>query len=206
MLKVGLTGGIASGKSTVTAMLAGHGARLVDVDALARGLLEPGSPILPKVLEAFGPEAEAPGGGLDRAALRKIIFKDQAQRRRLNALVHPEVGRLVRCELERLEQTGPAVVVVDAPLLFEAGNAETYHCTILVWASRQAQLQRLIERDGVDRASARAALAAQMPLEDKVQLVDFLVDNSGSVEETRFQVRKLWTTLFKLAAVDNPRE
>ena len=93
ILKAGLTGGIASGKSTVAAMLGELGAGLVDVDALARGVLEPGSPLLPQVLQAFGPVVAAPGGGLDRAALRKIIFEDQSQRERLNALVHPEVGR-----------------------------------------------------------------------------------------------------------------
>lgn len=200
MLRVGLTGGIASGKSTVGAMLAEMGAHLVDSDHLARRAVEPGSPGLARVEEAFGRGVLDSAGSLDRARLRQIVFNDAAQRERLNRIVHPLVADMVNQELARLERADPTgVAVVDVPLLFEVGWQGRFDCTVLVYVPPAKQVQRLRRRDGMSAQAAQAALGAQMPIEDKRGLADFLVDNSGSVEETRRQVEGLWARLRGLA-------
>ncbi|RJX34380.1 MAG: dephospho-CoA kinase [Desulfarculus sp.] len=196
MLKVGLTGGIASGKSTVAAMLRELGAHLVDTDQLARRAVAPGSAGLAWIVKAFGPGVLGPDHGLDRARLRELVFNDPAQRQRLNQIVHPLVMDMVNEALARLERSEPAgVAVVDVPLLFEVGWQARFDCTVLVYAPPAVQQARLRVRDGVDAPAARAALAAQMPIADKRAQADFLVDNSGSLDETRKQVEGLWARL-----------
>ncbi|MEW5911962.1 MAG: dephospho-CoA kinase [Thermodesulfobacteriota bacterium] len=196
MLKVGLTGGIASGKSTVAAMLRGLGAHLVDTDQLARRAVAPGSEGLAQITRAFGPDVLAADGGLDRARLRALVFGDAAQRQRLNQIVHPAVMRMVEAELARLERQDPhGVAVVDVPLLFEVDWQAHFDCTVLAYAPAEVQQGRLENRDQVDAPAALAALAAQMPIDDKLERADFLVDNSGSLDETRKQVEGLWAQL-----------
>lgn len=201
MLKVGLTGGIASGKSTVARMLEELGAHLVDTDQLARQAVEPGSPALAEIAAAFGPGVLDESGGLDRRGLREVVFSDAAARARLNAIVHPRVASLAGEELARLEADHPAgVALVDVPLLFESGWDRRYPVNLVVYVPPATQVARLMARDQVDETQARAALAAQMPLEDKRQRAHFVIDNSGGLEETFAQVRAVWSELLKLAA------
>ncbi len=207
MLRVGLTGGIASGKSTVAAMLESLGAHLVDSDVLARQVVAPGSEGLKEIEDAFGPGVVGPGGALDRAALRQVVFNDAAKREELNNIVHPKIRALAAKALERLAVANPAgVAVVDVPLLFEVGWSGGYDCTVVVYVPPAMQIKRLMARDGVDETAAEAALRAQLPIEDKRRRADFLVDNSGSVAETRKQVKELWVRLKGLAASTDSRK
>ncbi len=199
MLRVGLTGGIATGKSTVAAMFAALGARLIDSDLLARQAVAQGSPGLQAVVAAFGPQCLTPAGDLDRPRLRKLIFHDPAARERLNAIVHPEVRRLAGLAALEIARREPgAVVMEDVPLLFETGAAGRYAAVVLVYLPAAEQLKRLMARDGVSREQAEAALRAQMPIEQKRRLAQFMVDNRGTLDETRKQVRAVWRALRRL--------
>jgi dephospho-CoA kinase len=201
MLKVGLTGGIASGKSTVARILVELGAHLVDTDQLARQAVEPGSPALAEITSAFGPGVLDAGGGLDRRGLREVVFSNAAARARLNAIVHPRVAALVEAELARLAALDPeGVALVDVPLLFESGWDRRYHVTLVVYVPPATQMARLMARDQVDEAQARAALSAQMPLADKRARAHFVIDNSGGLDDTFAQVRTVWRRLRELAA------
>ena len=207
MLKVGLTGGIASGKSTVARMLVELGAHLVDTDVLARQAMATGSEGLREIERIFGPGVIASGGALDRGALREVVFNDAAKREELNKIVHPRVRSLVDQALKRIEARDPGgVALVDVPLLFEVGWRERFECTVLVYVPARVQVERLMARDHVDEKAAAAALNAQLPIEDKRRLADFLVDNSGPVEETRKQVKGLWVRLEGLAAPAESRK
>lgn len=201
MLRLGLTGGIATGKSTVAAMFVALGAHLVDTDQLARQAVAPGSPGLKTLVQAFGPGILDQEGGLDRRGLRALAFGDPQVLQRLNAIVHPLVGQLVAQELARLEALDPqGVALVDVPLLFETGWQERFAPVILVYAPAAVQVERLMARDGVDRQAAQQALAAQLPIEEKRRLAQFVVDNSGGLDETRTQVGAVWTQVCALAA------
>ena len=201
MLEVGLTGGIASGKSTVAAMFQGLGAALVDTDRLARRAVEPGSPGLARVVESFGPGVLGPDGALDRRGLRRVIFSDPGARARLNAIVHPLVLEMVEAELGRLGEENPGgVALVDVPLLFEVGWQARFACVVLVYVPPRLQVERLMARDQVDRKAAEAALAAQMPIEEKRGLAQFVVDNSGPLQETQRQVEEVYARLREQAA------
>ncbi len=207
MLKVGLTGGIASGKSTVARMLVALGAHLVDTDQLARVAVEPGSPALAEIVAAFGPGVLEDSGGLDRRRLREVVFNDPAARARLNAIVHPRVAALAEAELKALERAHPrGVALVDVPLLFESGWDRSYPLTLLVYAPAETQVARLMARDQVDEVQARAALAAQMPMDDKRERANFIIDNARGLEETLTQVRAVWDKLLKLAAPESQPE
>ncbi len=201
MLEVGLTGGIASGKSTVAAMFRELGASLVDSDRLARRAVAPGSSGLARIVDSFGPGVLGPGGGLDRRGLRRRIFSDPAARDRLNAIVHPLVLEMVEAELARLRRRRPGgVTLVDVPLLFEVGWQDRFAGVVLVYAPAPVQMERLMARDQVDEKAARAALAAQMPIEEKRRLAQFVVDNAGSLQETQRQVQAIYTRLREKAA------
>jgi len=207
VLTVGLTGGIASGKSTVAAMLVELGAHLVDTDVLARRAVEPGSPAFAEIVAAFGPGVLDAQGGLDRRGLREVVFGDQAARARLNAIVHPRVAELVAQELARLQALDPqGVALVDVPLLYETNWQRRYPLVILVYAPAQVQIERTMARDDVSRQSAGAALKAQMDIEEKRSLAQFVVDNSGGLAETRKQVKALWSQLRALAQADPSRK
>ncbi len=196
MLEVGLTGGIASGKSTVAAMFQELGAALVDTDRLARRAVEPGSPGLARIVESFGPGVLGPDGALDRRRLRRLVFADARVREGLNAIVHPLVLEMVEAELARLGRERPGgVVLVDVPLLFEVGWQDRFACVVLVYVPAPVQVQRLMARDRVDEKAARAALAAQMPIEEKRGLAQFVVDNTGPLQETQRQVEAVYAHL-----------
>lgn len=193
MLLVGLTGGIGSGKSTVSEMLAEHGAVIVDADAFAREAVRKGTPAHDLVVERFGPEVVLPDGELDRPKLAEIVFADEARRRDLEAIVHPEVRRMVAREIRANADTSH-VVVLESPLLIEMGQHGLCDVVVVVAASPEDSVARLVAR-GMREADARARQAAQLPLHEKAKAADVLLDNGGDVEELRSQVDRLWEDL-----------
>jgi dephospho-CoA kinase len=195
MLVVGLTGGIATGKSTVGKMFARLGARRIDTDRLAREVVEPGQPGLAAVVARFGGEVLTADGRLDRKALGKIVFHDAGLRKELEAILHPLIGELMREELRAAEAAGDCIVLVEVPLLYETGFQRETDRVIVVTADRETQLARLKERDGLDEAEAMRRIAAQMPLSEKAARADYVIDNSGSLAETEKQVEAVWQIL-----------
>lgn len=196
MLKLGLTGGIASGKSTVAAMFVELGAHLIDTDVIARKVVAKGSIGLNSIVEAFGPEVLDDNGELDRRRLRERIFSDRKARERLNAIVHPAVAAEVEAQFDRISEEDPgAVALVDVPLLYETDTDNRYDAVVVVYVQPQTQIQRLMQRDGVSREAAEQSLTAQMSLEEKRKKAQFVVDNSGTLQETRNQVKAVWQTL-----------
>ncbi|MGW1765658.1 dephospho-CoA kinase [Streptomyces sp. NPDC002073] len=198
MLKVGLTGGIGAGKSEVSGLLARYGAVIVDADRIAREVVEPGTPGLAAVVEAFGESVLTPEGTLDRPGLGAIVFADQEKLRTLNAIVHP----LVRDRSAELEAAaGPgAIVVNDVPLLAENGLAPLYDLVVVVDAAPETQLARLTGRRGMAESEARARMAAQATREQRLAVADLVIDNDGPLEALEPQVRKVWAELVERAA------
>jgi dephospho-CoA kinase len=194
MLLVGLTGGIGSGKSTVSRMLADRGAVVIDADDLARRAVEPGSPGLEKVVEAFGPGVRAADGSLDREAVAAKVFADPEARRKLESITHPEVFRLYGEEIDRYRGTD-RIVVFDAPLIVETGAADGFDLLIVVSASEDAQVRRLMADRAMNEQAARERIASQLPLEDKVRVADVVIRNDGAVEDLVPQVDALWAQL-----------
>ena len=186
--RIGLTGGIASGKSSVGRLLAAQGLPLLDADVYAREALAPGSPGGQAVLERYGAGVRAPGGAIDRAALGQIVFSDGAERRWLEELVHPLVRARFAAELEAL--VAEPLVVLVVPLLFEAGLETLCSEVWLVDCDETQQLQRLMARDGLGEADARARIAAQWPLARKRQLADVVLNNRGGPEQLATQVEQ----------------
>ncbi len=191
---VGLTGGIASGKSTVSAMLRELGATVLDADVIAREVVEPGQPALGEIAARF-PGVVGPDGHLDRSKLGARVFGDEAERRALNAIVHPRIQAEVAARTQRLSAEGVKVVVYDAALLIENGVDGTMDGIILVSAPREAQVTRLMARDGLTRDEALARVAAQLPLEEKARHATWIIDTSGEYARTREQVRAVWESI-----------
>jgi dephospho-CoA kinase len=189
VLRIGLTGGIGSGKSTVAALLAARGAVVVDADRIAREVVEPGTPGLASVAEAFGRGILTPEGALDRAALAGIVFADPEARARLDAVVHP----LVRHRTAELvaAAAADAVVVNDVPLLVETGQASSYDVVLVVQADTETRVARLVQR-GLTEQDARARIAAQATDEQRRAVADVVLDNSGSPGELAEQVERFW--------------
>jgi dephospho-CoA kinase len=192
-LVVGVTGNIASGKSTVAARFAEHGAVLIDADVLARRALEPGTPGLAAVAKQW-PLVIATDGSLDRAALRRIVFSNPQDRERLNAIVHPEVGRLRDIELAAARARGEKIVVYDVPLLFEAGLEHTVDVIVLVDALENVRRDRL-QRRGLPATEADAMIAAQMPSALKRARARFVIDNNGDLGSLIARTDSIWRTL-----------
>lgn len=191
-LRVGLTGGIGAGKSTVAARLADRGALVVDADALARQVLEPGEPAVQQVLDQFGPAVLAADGSLDRSRLAAIVFADPEARSALEAIVHPEVARRARAAMAAAEPG--SVVVYDVPLLTEKGMADQFDLVVVVVADADGRRDRLVGR-GLDPADAAARIAAQADDAERKAVADVVIDNSGPVEELDAQVDALWQRL-----------
>ncbi|HEX5581564.1 MAG TPA: dephospho-CoA kinase [Gemmatimonadaceae bacterium] len=202
MRLVGLTGNIASGKSTVARMLADRGAVIVDADLLAREVVRPGTPALARIVERWGEGVLSPDGVLDRPELRQVVFGDREQLEELNAIVHPEVERLREERIEEARAAGARIVVCDIPLLFERHLAERFDAIVLVDAPRPVRLERLVRDRGLHEAEAMDMIAAQMPAELKRARSDFVIDNTGTVDDLRHRVDEVWEAL--VADVEHP--
>ncbi len=192
-MRVGLTGGVASGKSTVAAVLAELGAVVIDADALAREVVARGTPGLAAVVEAFGPGLLTPDGDLDRPAMGALVFNDEQKRRTLEGIVHP----LVFERIVALEEVAPegAVVVHDIPLLAESGRAATFDAVIVVDVARETQVERMLRDRGWTREDAESRIAAQATPEDRRAIATHVVDNSGSLDDLRERVTEIYVEL-----------
>jgi dephospho-CoA kinase len=190
----GLTGGIASGKSTVSRMLRELGAHVLDADVIAREVVEPGTPGLAAVAARF-PNVLTPDGRLDRAKLGARVFADPAERAALNAIIHPLVGQAFLEKMQALASQGQERVIYDVPLLIENGLQAGMDGVLLVWVPRPLQKARLMARDGLDEAAAEARLASQLSLDDKRRHATWIVDNSGDLSSTRAQVEQVWQAM-----------
>jgi dephospho-CoA kinase len=190
----GLTGGIASGKSTVSRMLREFGAHVLDADVIAREVVEPGTPGLAAVAARF-PGVLTLDGRLDRAKLGARVFADPAERAALNAIVHPLVGQAFLEKVQALAAQGLERVVYDVPLLIENGLQAGMDGVLLVWVPRPTQKARLMAREGLEEAAAEARLSAQLPLDSKRPYATWIVDNSGDPASTRAQVEQVWQAM-----------
>lgn len=183
MRVVGLTGGIATGKSTFSAALRARAVPVVDADALARAAVAPGAPALADIAREFGPAVLAPDGGLDRKRMASLVFADPGARKRLEAITHPAVRRAMAEETAQLAAAGHDLAFYDTPLLFEIGLDRILDCVVVVWAPPAVQRARLASRDGLGPADADARLAAQLPIDEKAARADFVVENVGAIAE-----------------------
>lgn len=202
MLTVGLTGGIGAGKSEVSRLLAECGAVLIDADRIAREVVEPGTPGHAAVVEAFGEDILAEDGSLDRPRLGAIVFNDPEKLATLNSIVHPLVGARSR----ELEEAAPedAVVVHDVPLLTENGLAPLYDVVIVVDASPETQLDRLVRLRGMSEEDARARMAAQATREQRRAIADIVIDNDVPLDELERRVKEVWADLVRRARERRP--
>ncbi len=196
MILVGLTGGIGSGKSTVSARLAARGAVILDADAITREVQLPGSPVLVELAERFGPEVIAADGSLERQALADIVFTDPEALKALNAIVHPAVGREMNRRMIE-QRTTTNVVILDIPLLTE-NPREGLQGRIVVDVPVETQVERLVKHRGFDEADARARIGRQASRNERLATADFVVDNSGAPEDLEPQIDRLWRWLTSL--------
>ena len=190
-MNVGLTGGIACGKSTVSRMLEARGAAIVDADRIARDVVRPGQPALLDIRETFGDDVVAADGSLDRGRLGSIVFGDAAARRKLEAITHPRIRAEMKRQMEEWNAKEPSrLVVVDIPLLFESrlDKLFAFEDILVVYVPREVQLERLMARDGMSREDAERRIESQLPIEEKRKLADVVIDNSGALAETERQV------------------
>jgi dephospho-CoA kinase len=195
---IGLTGGIASGKSLVVGIFKELGAQVIDADHVAREVVSPGKPAYNEILEAFGPTMLLPDGTLDRGRLGDLIFRDPAARTRLNAITHKYIRSEIQSAIARLRAAGGSTVaVVDVPLLLDKAPKDSYDfdAVVVVFADPDVQLARLMEREQLSREQAVSRIMAQRPLAEKIPEADWVIDNSGTPEETRRQVEALWEKL-----------
>jgi dephospho-CoA kinase len=201
MLRVGLTGSIAVGKSFVSSVLAELGCHVLDADATAREVVAPGGEGLRRVVEAFGPEILAADGALDRARLGRVVFADEGKRQMLNSLLHPLIIAAQDEWLRGREREDPSgVAVIDAALMIETGSYRRFDKLIVVHCRDDVQLERLMRRDTLAREDAERRVAAQMPQAEKMRHADFLIDTSGTREETRAQTAEVYGRLRELAS------
>lgn len=191
---MGLTGGIGSGKSMVSALLRERGARLIDGDTIAREIVEPGEPALAALVERFGPGILRPDGSLDRAGLAGIVFHDGDALAAMNAIMLPRIEARAQELTEAYAEAGEQVVVHDSPLLVETGQQDRFDVVVVVTAPLDVRLERLIDR-GLDRADAQARIAAQATDEQRAAVADFIIDNGGSRAATEAQVDRIWAQL-----------
>jgi dephospho-CoA kinase len=193
VLRVGLTGGIGSGKSEVSRRLAARGAVVVDADKIAREVVEPGTPGLAEIVEAFGEGVLRPDGTLDRERLGAIVFADAEKLKVLNGIVHPKVGE--RSEQLQREAPDDAIVVYDVPLLAENNLAARYDVVIVVDTPDEVRLERLLRLRGMREADARARIAAQASREERLRIADIVIGNEGSLDDLDAEVDKVWQDL-----------
>jgi dephospho-CoA kinase len=195
-LLVALTGGIATGKSTVSSMFRALGCPIIDADLLAREVVEPGEPALVDIAREFGPGVLGPDGRLDRQAMGTVVFADADRRRRLEAITHPRIRERLNARLSELAQRGfDGVVIFDAAVIIESGGYKQMDRLVVVTADEATQLARLRARDGLDEAEALRRIRSQMPLAEKAKLADHVIDNSGDRAATEAQVRRVHAAL-----------
>jgi len=196
MYLVGLTGGIATGKSTVAAVFREHGIPVIDADVIARKVVEPGKPAWHKIQKEFGPDVFLDTKQLDRAKLGDLIFNDVEKRKKLNAITHPDIYKEIYWQTIKYLLQGHPFIVLDLPLLFETGHMLNYlHKIIVVTCEEDLQLQRLMERTGFTEAKAQVRIAAQMSLEKKAEMANFVIENSSSARDTKEQTIKVINVL-----------
>ena len=198
-LIVGLTGGIAGGKSTVSKMFGELGARLIDFDALARIVVAPGSRGLSKVVETFGPQVLQSDGTLDRKKLSRMVFRDKSKRKVLESLLHPDINAEFEKKIASItSEKTDAIIVAEVPLLIEAGLQHLFDAIVVVVTSEQEQIRRLMNRDRITREKAAEMIEAQLPVEEKIQFADYLVANDQGLESTSGKVKQIWAELIAL--------
>ena len=192
MKVIGLTGGIACGKSTASAYLKELGACIVDTDGISRTTTKKGGKGYDAVLSHFGRDLLMENGEIDRRKLGGIVFSDEKKRQELNALIHPIVIEESKAQMKAAEEAGYTVCILDVPLLFESGMETLCDETWLVYVPREEQIRRINERDGLDEKAAAARIDSQMPLEEKMKRADRAIDTSGTIEETQVKIKVLW--------------
>lgn len=191
-LLIGLTGGIGSGKSAVSASLRRRGVPVLDADAIVHELQRPGARGLRRLVEEFGPTILQPSGELDRRALARLVFADAGARKQVEAILHPLVRERMSAEAEAAFKRGAPAVVEDIPLLFESRDASGFDATVLVYAPPEVQRQRLVELRGMTPADAEARIAAQLPMAEKRGRATYVIDNTGSLEDLEAEVDRVW--------------
>ena len=195
-LLVGLTGGIATGKSTVSALLRQLGCEIIDADLLAREVVQPGQPALAQIVTEFGRDVVTAAGELDRKKLGAVVFANPERRRRLEAITHPAIRERFLARLDELAEKGfVGLAVFDAAVMIESGNYKNMERMIVVVTDEATQMARLRARDGTDDAENRRKIGSQMPLAEKAKLADYVIDNSGTREATAEQVRRVFAAL-----------
>jgi dephospho-CoA kinase len=198
-LIVGLTGGIASGKSTVSGMLEKLGAVSIDFDLIARQVVQPGTPGLKAIVNYFGKHILTPDGTLDRKKLSKIVFQDSKKRKNLESFTHPTIYQEFFKQLNQIGQKYPdAIILASIPLLIEMNMQHAFDHLILVYVSEKTQVERLIQRDNISIKEANDILKAQVPLDQKIEYANFIINNENTFEETKIQVHEVWRKLKKI--------
>jgi dephospho-CoA kinase len=196
MLHVGLTGNIASGKSSAALFFAELGAHTIDADRVAHGLYKTGTHTYDRIIAAFGDKILGSNGEIDRKKLGQIVFSDTDKRLKLNALIHPEVGAAILRQMFELEQSSSSgIIIVDAALMIETGGYRMYDRLIVVTCAPSLQISRLMSRDGLTESDARARIVSQMPIEEKLKLADYTIDTSGTLKQTYDQVEEIYRDL-----------
>lgn len=199
MLIVGLTGGVASGKTAASQFLKEEGAYIIDADQIARELVQPHKPAWNELIRAFGKEILQEDGSIHRKKLAEKVFADPKQRKRLNQILHPRIKEEMGRRTKEIGQKDPkAIVVIDAPLLVELGDHQEMDKLIVVTSTQTQQIERLKDREGIGPEEAQKILSSQMPLGEKVKLADFVIGNEGSLEETKKRVREVFKELRKV--------
>ena len=200
MIIAGLTGGIATGKSTVSSILREAGAIIIDADAIARDAVQKNLPAWHEIVRIFGKEILLPDGEIDRAYLGDIIFKDSTKKEILNKIVHPHVIQKVAELIEEIGKESPdSIVILDVPLLIEAGMDKGMEDVVLVYTPEHIQIKRLVERDGISDEDALLRVRSQMPIEKKRELATIIIDNSGPIEATKKRALEVFDSLKKKA-------
>ena len=196
VLLIGLTGGIASGKSTVARFMGELGGFIIDFDILARRVVRPGEKAWSEIIEYFGEEILLDNREINRKKLSEKVFPDAEKRNKLEGFTHPAIGEeFVRAVDEIAAEENNAIILAVVPLLIECSMQELFHAITLVYLQREKQIIRLIERDGISRDKAINIIESQMPIDDKVKHADFIINNSGTIDETKIQVKDLWGKL-----------
>jgi dephospho-CoA kinase len=191
---VGLTGGLATGKTTVAKIFKELGAEVVDADIIAREIVRKGTEVFDEIVKVFGEGIIGEEGELDRKKLASIIFCDEEAREKLNMITHPPIRKRIVEEIARLKES-KRIIVLDVPLLIEAGFSDLVDVVVVVSAGEEEQIRRVMKRDGIKREEALLRIRSQLPLQSKLDAADYVIDNSGPLDRTRMEVRRVWRGL-----------